>query len=120
MTRRTPGRPTTCPSWCVLHCRAGDDEEGDLHVGGALMVRQRVLRLRATTDSRTGAVRGPVVLWGDEEYTLHQAEALIDALTQLVDRGRGSVPPQRVEGTLPVLHPELAQHRRDVDPHGRR
>ena len=32
---------------------------------------------------------GPYVLVGAEEYSLHEADALIDALTQLVDRGTG-------------------------------
>jgi hypothetical protein len=40
-----------------------------------------------TIDSRTGSVDGPHVLAGSEEYSLHEADALIDALTQLVEAG---------------------------------
>ena len=58
-----------------------------MHVSGALMVRRTVLRLCMTHDPSTGAEEGPYVLVGAEEYSLHEADALIDALTQLVDRG---------------------------------
>jgi len=51
------------------------------------MVKRTVLRLAASIDPDTGAQDGPVVYVGDEEYTLYQAEVLIDALMQLVDQG---------------------------------
>lgn len=53
------------------------------------MVRRSVMRLSAAVDEDTGAVGDPRLLVGAEEYTLHEAEALISALTQLVDEGRG-------------------------------
>lgn len=59
------------------------------------------------------------MLMGSEEVTLHEAEALIGALTQLVDEGRASVATQQLEGALTVLDPQLAEHRGDVDAHGR-
>jgi hypothetical protein len=45
-----------------------------------------------THDPSTGEREGPYVLVGAEEFSLHEADALIDALTQLVDRG-GEVSP---------------------------
>ena len=95
MTTRT-AKFTTCPAWCASrHDRSG---EQDLHVGGALLVQRAVLRLCTSIDPDTGTQDGPFVLVGDAEYTLHEAEALATALTQLVDQGR--VPPlvQRPEG----------------------
>lgn len=79
-------RSVTCPSWCTLgHGRhAGEDDT--VHVSGALMVRRTVLRLCMSTDPITGEQEGPYVLLGGEEYALHEADALIDALTELVDR----------------------------------
>jgi hypothetical protein len=47
------------------------------------------LRLCTTIAPSTGQADGPYVLVGTEEYTLHEADALIDALTQLVDEGMG-------------------------------
>ncbi len=51
------------------------------------------------------------MLVGAEEFSLHEADALIDALTQLVDRGRRgkSLARRSLEGALAVLDPELAQ-----------
>ena len=40
----------------------------------------------ADGDPSTGVQDGPYVLVGAEEYSLHEADALVDALTQLVDR----------------------------------
>jgi hypothetical protein len=117
--RRETRRPATCPGWCVLRHGTHTGEEEHLHVGGALLVRNDVLRLVATIDPETGAKEGPFVLMGSQELTLFQADALIDALTQLVDEGRSSVATQQLEGALAVLDPQLAQHRGDVDAHGR-
>jgi hypothetical protein len=119
MNRRRDVRPATCPGWCVLRHGAHTGEEEHLHVGGALLVRHDMLRLVATIDPETGAKEGPLVLMGAEELTLHEAEALIGALTQLVDEGRSSVATQQLEGALAVLDPQLAQHRGDVDAHCR-
>lgn len=77
----------TCPSWCVLDHGHLPGEDDTVHVSGALMVRRTVLRLCLTDDPGTGEREGPYVLLGAEEYSLHEADALIDALTQLVDRG---------------------------------
>lgn len=61
-----------------------------MHIGGALLVKQTVMRLCATIDRRTGDIEGPLIMIGSEEYSLHEADVLIDALTELVDRGSGS------------------------------
>ena len=47
------------------------------------------MRLCSTTDPATLQAEGPYVLVDSDEYTLHEADALIDALTQLVDEGMG-------------------------------
>jgi hypothetical protein len=64
-----------------------EGEDDHLHVSGTLTVRRTLLRLAVTIDPATGAVDGPHVLAGCEEYSLHEADALIDALTQLVNAG---------------------------------
>lgn len=81
-----PRSPETCPSWCAISHARQRDEDDHVHVSGALMVRRTVLRLCMTHDPSTGRQEGPFVLVGSEEYSLHEADALIDALTQLVDR----------------------------------
>jgi hypothetical protein len=103
----------------VLRHGTHTGEEDQVHVGSALLVRHDVLRLVATIDPDTGATEGPFVLMGSEELALYEAEALIGALTQLVDEGRTSVATQQVEGALAVLDSQLAEHRGDVDAHGR-
>ncbi|QNN53139.1 DUF6907 domain-containing protein [Nocardioides mesophilus] len=103
--RRTP----SCPTWCVLrHGQAGEDDT--VHVSGALLVRRTVLRLCTTIDPGTRAQDGPYVLVGDEEYTLHEAEVLIAALTQLADQA-GGVRPLPAEATAPAasLIPEQVE-----------
>ena len=93
--------PTTpgCPPWCGSRHGTVGGEEDLLHLGGALRVRGTLLRLCASTDPGTGEVDGPYVLvrqGGDPadaaEYTLHEADALIDALTELVDQGLARLP----------------------------
>ena len=69
------------------------------------MVRRTLLRLCTTTDALAGAQDGPFVLVGAERFSLHEAEALLAALTQLVDEGHRSVAAQHPESTLPVLDP---------------
>lgn len=81
-------RPATCPAWCAIrHDRPSGVD--DVHVSGALLVRRTVLRLFTTIDPDTAAQDGPYVAVGSEKYSLHEAEALIGALTQLVDEGTG-------------------------------
>lgn len=79
--------PSTCPSWCVVRHGTVVGEDDHVHVGRALLVRRTVLRLAATIDPHTGVIDGPHVLAGSEEYSLHEADALIDALIQLVEAG---------------------------------
>lgn len=87
-----PRRPETCPAWCALSHGRHRGEDDSVHVSGALMVRRTVLRLCMTHDATTGEQEGPYVLVGAEEFSLHEADALIDALTQLVDRGGAQDP----------------------------
>ena len=94
----------SCPEWCTV--RHAVRPEGDLvHIGGALLVRQTVLRLCTTIDSAAMTQDGPYVLVGDAKFTLHEAEVLLAALTQLVDQGRASLLAQQPDGALPVLDP---------------
>jgi hypothetical protein len=79
-------RPATCPDWCARRHGEHVGEDDSVHVSGQLMVRRSLLRLCMTVDPATGAQEGPFVLVGSDEYTLHEAEVLIAALTQLVDQ----------------------------------
>jgi hypothetical protein len=80
-----------CPPWCAARTGTpGLSEPGEgLHVSGRLVVNRTVLRLASSVDPDTGIPDGPLVYVGEEEYTLHQAEVLIDALTRLVAEGTG-------------------------------
>ena len=93
----------SCPPWCVLRHGAHADESDGPHIGGALLVRRTVLRLCTSIDRVAGTQDGPYILVGDEEFTLHEAEALLGALTQLVDEGSRSFPAEEPKGALPVL-----------------
>jgi hypothetical protein len=92
-TTRDIRRPEPCPDWCSIGHPAG--REAEVHLGGALLVRRTVLRLCTTIDTTAGTEDGPFVLLGSSEFTLHEAEALIAALTQLVDQGRRSLAAQQ-------------------------
>lgn len=84
--------PAGCPTWCALHHGRHHRENDQVHASGALMVRHTVLRLWLKHDPATGVQDGPYVLLGTEEYSLHEADALVDALTQLVDRAAEVTP----------------------------
>jgi hypothetical protein len=87
LDKSSPGRPATCPPWCALRHGRHPGEDDTLHLSVALMVRRTVLRLCMTHDPDTDTSEGPFVLVGTEEYSVHEADALIDALTQLVEQG---------------------------------
>ena len=87
----SPRRGAACPAWCALdHDRLPAEDEA-VHISGALMVRRTLLRL-CMSSTPDGDREGPYVLLGAEEFSLHEADALIDALTELVDRGSGVSP----------------------------
>ena len=88
-----------CPRWCVIRHGSHAGEDDLVHVSGALLVERTVLRLAASVDADTGTQDGPLVLVGEEEFTLYQAEALIGALTELVDQG--TQPTARATGEHP-------------------
>lgn len=88
-TQVKAARPPGCPSWCVQQHGIRQGEDDTIHVSVELLVRGVSLRLCTTIDPVTEQTDGPYVLLGGEEYTLHEADALIDALTQLVDAGMG-------------------------------
>ena len=87
--KRLRPRPPGCPTWCVQRHGIREGEDDAIHVSGELLVRGTSLRLCTTIDPATLQGDGPYVLVGGEEYSLHEADALIDALTQLVDEGMG-------------------------------
>jgi hypothetical protein len=95
------GERAGCPRWCVV--RHESEADALMHVGGALLVRHSLVRLCASTDERGAPQEGPFVLVGAEEFTLHEGEALLAALTQLLDEGQRSLAPQEPERALPVL-----------------
>lgn len=85
-------RPESCPDWCVVrHAASAGGSHDPVHIGGALIIQRTVVRLCTTIDPDTGTQHGPRVLLGAAELSLHEAEALIAALTQLVDQGRASL-----------------------------
>ena len=84
---KPPSQRATCPDWCVQRHGASSDE----HVSHALRVRGTLLRLVSVAEQDSSA--GPHVLVGDREYTLHEAEVLIAALTQLVVEARAATSP---------------------------
>jgi hypothetical protein len=88
MAETTTARPAGCPEWCTRRHDDRPAEDDQVHISGALQVRRTILRLVATVDPDSRNVDGPFVMVGDHEYTLHEADVLIAALTQLVDEGR--------------------------------
>lgn len=95
MTATVGTTEASCPTWCARRHGAksgpGDDQ---VHVSGALQVRRTLLRLVSTVEVVAGVQDGPYVVVGQEEYTLHEAEVLIAALTQLVDEARAATGPE--------------------------
>lgn len=83
--------PVGCPEWCTRPHPDGESER--VHASGALRVRRTILRLVVAADEKARFHDGPFVLVGDQEYTLHEAEVLIGALTQLVAQGRPATAP---------------------------
>lgn len=99
------GRPPTCPPWCVLGHGVQLGEEDQVHVSDQLCVRNTLIRLCTSIDPVTGLQDGPYVMMGSQEYTLDQADSLLDALSSLAEQARASLAVQDPEGTLPVSHP---------------
>jgi hypothetical protein len=96
MTHRSTDVHGSCPPWCVVAHDAEDREP--VHISGELLVRRTVLRLCAGIDALAGTVAGPYVLIGDEEFTLHEAEALLSALTQLLEDAQAALTPGLTPG----------------------
>jgi hypothetical protein len=102
VSQQTPRQD--CPGWCAVRHEASP-EDILVHIGGALLVKRTVLRLCTTIDSVASTEDGPYVLVGHAEFTLHEAEALLAAVTQLVDQARASLLAQQSDSALPVLDP---------------
>jgi hypothetical protein len=93
MESRKPGRPPTCPPWCVLTHGVQTGEEDQVHVSRQLCVRNTLVRLCETVDPTTGVVDGPYVLMGPQELTLDEADDLAGALTSLACQARAATRP---------------------------
>lgn len=102
MTETVGTTGTSCPAWCARRHGKHAGANGDVHVSGALQVRRTLLRLVSTVEDPAGPDSGPYVVVGQQDYTLHEAEVLIAALTQLVDEAREAtgleVPRMRTPG----------------------
>ena len=92
MTHTEEGPPDGCPAWCVLPARLGTGRAHRMHSSGSLRVGPTVMRLCSTSTPTVAAGGVPFIVVGRQRYTLWEAEALIDALTQLVDSGLGITP----------------------------
>lgn len=81
-----------CPVWCAL--RHGDytGEEDLVHISEATFLGNTSVRLCMTMDHETGKQDGPYVLLGGDEYSLHEAAALVDVLRVLLDLGHIPIP----------------------------
>ncbi|TQJ49646.1 hypothetical protein FBY26_1336 [Phycicoccus sp. SLBN-51] len=58
-----------------------------MHSSASLRVGPMLMRLCAAAGTSTSVSGPPFILVGHQRYTLYEAEALIDALVQLVDSG---------------------------------
>ena len=84
------GRPAFCPPWCVMTHGVHVGEEDQVHVSGQFCVRNTLIRLCTSIDPVTGEQDGPYVLLGHHEYTLDEAEDLVDLLLSLISQARES------------------------------
>lgn len=80
----------SCPTWCrVDHAALEPHADTTVtHVSGRLIVRDTLLWLTQKIDSHTGQPAEPYVQLGLTAYTVHEAEVLIAAITQLTDTAR--------------------------------
>lgn len=77
----TAGRRPDCPEWCTRDHDEQGGEEAWAHVGRLQTPDGKAGPLLCMTrDPATGAIDGPYVLVGDDEYSLEQAKALGTAL----------------------------------------
>ncbi len=78
-----------CPDWCVVRHGMVLGEEDWVHQSRMLDIAEGVVaQLVMSFDPATGAEDGPYVLIGGREYTLDQAERLVDGLRDLIAAGR--------------------------------
>ncbi len=81
--------PPRCPDWCVVRHGMVLGEEDWVHQGRMLDIAEGVVaQLVMSFDPRTGMEDGPYVLIGGREYTLDEAEQLVEGLRDLIEAGR--------------------------------
>jgi hypothetical protein len=71
--------PTSCPAWCTTRHGQLAGEEAQVHVSAELIAGDRRCRLCQ------GTGEAPYLLVDGHEMALHEAEAWVSALTQLLD-----------------------------------
>ena len=72
-------RSTSCPAWCATRHGQLAGEDAQVHVSVELLAGDRRCRLCQ------GAGEAPYLLVDGREMALHEAEAWVSALTQLLD-----------------------------------
>jgi hypothetical protein len=99
-----------CPSWCVTAHGAYVDEEDGLHMGEPLgLAPDLSAYLCLSVDPDTGAVDGPRILVGTEEWSAERARTIGAALLALADAA-GQVDERA------LLSRRAADRRRSADP----
>jgi len=71
-----------CPAWCTVRHGHLLGEDDLVHCSAEILIGDLALRL--CVDDAAGHSEGPYVLVDDHELTAHEAERLIEALTELV------------------------------------
>lgn len=86
--------PSTCPPWC--HQRHGElaGEEDTVHVSQRRTVGSTTVLLCAAASADTGDQDGPYVLVGEDEFSLPQTRALVEALLSAIALAAGPTPPE--------------------------
>jgi hypothetical protein len=76
-------RPAGCPDWCTTGHGQLAGEDGEVHVSATLLAGESRVQL-----CRGGQEPAYLLLDG-REVSLHEAEALVSALVQLLDEAAG-------------------------------
>ncbi len=86
MTMTSTPRQDTCPTWCVTEHGTFLGEEDCLHTGADLhLVDDLTARLCCSVDPGTGAVDGPYIIVGSDEWTVERTRGMANALFALAD-----------------------------------
>lgn len=78
-------RPASCPAWCTTRHGQLVGEDGEVHVSVTLLGGECRVQLCAAP------LAAPYLLLDGREVALHEAEALVSALVQLLDEAAGGL-----------------------------